>query len=193
MRSGGGRWQRGHTSVTMQLKERICSMEQTLVVFKPDAVMRGIVGEILTRFERAGFKVVGMKMVQPDYEHFHGHYEGIGTLKTRKGEEIFESQLAAMQVGPVIAMVLEGVEAVEFVRKMVGDTQPKTALPGTIRGDYAHVTYGQAASVGMGVANLVHASATTDEAEKEIAHWFSESELFDYNTVHDMFTQPKKK
>jgi nucleoside-diphosphate kinase len=177
----------------MQLKERICNMEQTLVVFKPDAVMRGIVGEILTRFERAGFKVVGMKMVQPDYDHFHGHYEGIGTLKTRKGDEIFESQLAAMQVGPVIAMVLEGVEAVEFVRKMVGDTQPKTAAPGTIRGDYAHVTYGQAASVGMGVANLVHASATTDEAEKEIAHWFSESELFDYNTVHDMFTQPKKK
>jgi nucleoside diphosphate kinase len=90
-------------------------MEQTLVVFKPDAVMRGIVGEILTRFERAGFKVIGMKMVRPGYDQLHGHYEGIGTLKTRKGEEIFESQLAAMQVGPVIAMVLEGVEAVEFV------------------------------------------------------------------------------
>lgn len=168
-------------------------MEQTLVVFKPDAVMRGIVGEILTRFERAGFKVVGMKMVQPDYDHFHGHYEGIGTLKTRKGDEIFESQLAAMQIGPVIAMVLEGVEAVEFVRKMAGDTQPKTAAPGTIRGDYAHVTYGQAASVGMGVANLVHASATNEEAEKEIAHWFSDSELFSYAAVHEFFTQPRKK
>ncbi len=140
-------------------------MEQTLVVFKPDAVMRGIVGEIMTRFERAGFKIVGMKMLSPDYKHYHGHYEGIGTLKTRKGEEIFESQMASMLVGPVIAMVLEGVEAVEFVRKMVGDTQPKTAAPGTIRGDYAHVTYGQAASVGMGVANLVHASATSEEAQ----------------------------
>lgn len=129
-------------------------MEQTLVVFKPDAVMRGIVGEILTRFERAGFKVIGMKMVRPGYDQLHGHYEGIGTLKTRKGEEIFESQLAAMQVGPVIAMVLEGVEAVEFVRKMVGDTQPKTAMPGTIRGDYAHVTYGQAASVAWGLRTL---------------------------------------
>lgn len=168
-------------------------MEHTLVVFKPDAVMRGIVGEIMTRFERAGFKVVGMKMVQPDYDHLHGHYEGIGTLKTRKGEEIFESQLAAMQVGPVIAMVLEGVEAVEFVRKMVGDTQPKTAAPGTIRGDYAHVTYGQASEAGMGVANLVHASATTDEAAEEIKHWFSDSELFHYDPVHIFFTQPKKK
>lgn len=155
--------------------------------------MRGIVGEIMTRFERAGFKIVGMKMVQPDYKHFFGHYEGIGTLKTRKGDEIFESQLKAMQVGPVIAMVLQGVEAVEFVRKMVGDTQPKTAAPGTIRGDYAHVTYGQAASAGLGVANLVHASATTEEAEQEIAHWFSDSELHTYETVHEFFTQPRKK
>lgn len=168
-------------------------MQQTLVVFKPDAVMRGIVGEILTRFERAGFKVVAMKMVQPDYQHYHGHYEGIGTLRTRKGDEIFESQLSAMQVGPVIAMVLQGVEAVEFVRKMVGDTQPKTAAPGTIRGDYAHVTYGQASEAGMGVANLVHASATAEEAEQEISHWFSDSEIFDYETVHEFFTQPRKK
>lgn len=168
-------------------------MEKTLVVFKPDAVMRGIVGEIMTRFERAGFKIVGMKMLNPDYEHYFGHYEGIGTLKTRKGSEIFESQLAAMQVGPVIAMVLQGVEAVEFVRKMVGDTQPKTAAPGTIRGDYAHVTYGQASAAGLGVANLVHASATVDEAKKEIDHWFSNSELQSYETVHEFFTQPKKK
>ncbi len=73
-----------------------------------------------------------MKMLEPSYEHYFEHYEGIGTLKTRKGEEIFESTLASMQDGPVIALVLEGVEAVEAVRKMVGDTQPKTALPGTI-------------------------------------------------------------
>ncbi len=168
-------------------------MERTLVVFKPDAVMRGIVGEVLTRFERAGFKIVGMKMLYPDYEYFFEHYEGIGTLKTRKGSEIFETQLATMQEGPVIAMVLEGVEAVEFVRKMVGDTQPKTALPGTIRGDYAHITYGQASSAGVGVANIVHASATPDEAEKEIAHWFAKSEIHDYETAHERFTQPHKK
>ncbi|HEV7454325.1 MAG TPA: nucleoside-diphosphate kinase [Candidatus Saccharimonadales bacterium] len=168
-------------------------MERTLIVFKPDAVQRGIVGEILTRFERAGLKVVGAKMLRPDYDHFFEHYEGIGTLKTRKGDKIFEDQLAAMQEGPVFAMVLEGIEAVEFVRKMVGSTEPKSAQPGTIRGDFAHVTYGAAASIDRGVANIIHASAEPDEAKKEIAHWFSESELFEYEAVHEKFTQPRKK
>ncbi len=168
-------------------------MEQTLIIFKPDAVMRGIVGEIVTRFERAGLKIVAIKMLQPDAEHFFQHYEGIGTLKTRKGQEIFESQLASMQDGPVIAMVLEGVESVDAVRKMVGDTQPKSALPGTIRGDYAHVSYGQAASVRRGVANLIHASADSAEAQEEIAHWFSDSEIYDYQAVHEKFTQPRPK
>lgn len=168
-------------------------MERTLIIFKPDSVMRGIVGEVLTRFERAGFKIVGVKMLQPDYEHYSGHYEGIGTLKTRKGDEIFESTLASMLDGPVIAMVLEGVDAIEVVRKMVGSTEPKGALPGTIRGDYAHVSYGQAASIGRGVANIIHASADPEEAEKEIGHWFSEAELYDYEAVHEKFTQPRKK
>jgi nucleoside-diphosphate kinase len=168
-------------------------MEKTLIIFKPDAVMRGIVGEILTRFERAGYKIVAAKMLQPDYDHYFKHYEGIGTLKTRKGDEIFESNMATMLEGPVIAMVLEGVEAVETIRKMVGDTQPKSAAPGTIRGDYAHVTYGQASSVGKGVANLIHASADSDEAKKEIAHWFSDAEIHDYTVVHEQFTQPRPK
>lgn len=166
-------------------------MERTLIIFKPDAVQRGIVGEVLTRFERAGFKIVGAKMLKPDYDHFYQHYEGIGTLKTRKGEEIFESQLASMQEGPVIAMVLEGVEAVETVRKMVGDTEPRKALPGTIRGDYAHVTYGQSASAKRGVPNVIHASATPAEAKLEVAHWFAENELYDYQAVHERFTQPR--
>lgn len=168
-------------------------MERTLIILKPDTIMRGIVGEVITRFERAGFKIVAMKMLEPGYDHYYEHYEGIGTLKTRKGEEIFESTLASMQDGPVIAMVVEGVEAVEAVRKMVGDTQPKTALPGTIRGDYAHVTYGQASAVGKGVANILHASADTAEAKKEIEHWFKEDELYAYKAVHEEFTQPQKK
>jgi nucleoside-diphosphate kinase len=166
-------------------------MEQTLIIFKPDAVMRGIVGEIITRFERAGFKIIAVKMLQPDHAHYVQHYEGIGTLETRKGKEIFESTLASMQDGPVIAMVLEGVEAVEAVRKMVGDTQPKSALPGTIRGDYAHVSYSQASSTRRGVANLVHASADSHEAKQEIDHWFKPAELYDYTAVHEQFTQPK--
>jgi nucleoside-diphosphate kinase len=167
-------------------------MEKTLIIFKPDAVARGLVGEITSRFERAGFKIVGAKMLQPGYEHYFEHYEGIGTLKTRKGEEIFEGQLAAMQAGPVIAMVLEGVEAIETVRKMVGATEPKAALPGTIRGDYAHVTFGQATVSGKSVANIIHASASDEEAKKEIAHWFSKDELHQYSAVHEPFTQPQK-
>src|SRR4051794_24784047 len=100
-------------------------MERTLIILKPDAVQRGIVGEVLSRFEKAGYKIIGAKMLQPDYNHYYKHYEGIGTLKTRKGDAIFESQLQAMQEGPVIAIVLEGVDAVETVRKMVGTTEPK--------------------------------------------------------------------
>lgn len=168
-------------------------MQKTLIIFKPDAVMRGIVGEILSRFERVGLKIVGAKMLQPDYDHYFHHYEGIGTLKTRKGEEIFETQMREMQQGPVIAMVLEGVEAVEQVRKMVGPTEPKSAQPGTIRGDYAHMTYGHASAAERGVPNVLHASADTTEAEKEIAHWFKAEELVDYDNSHTHFTQPKTK
>jgi len=167
-------------------------MEQTLIVFKPDAVMRGIVGEVLSRFERAGIKIVGAKMLQPDYDHFFQHYEGIGTLKTRKGDKIFEDQMTEMQQGPVIAMVLEGVDAIDTVRKLVGSTEPKSALPGTIRGDYAHMSYGQASIASRGVPNIIHASADKDEAEKEIAHWFSEGELYDYKNVDDHFTQMRQ-
>ncbi len=166
-------------------------MERTLIVFKPDAVQRGIVGEVLSRFEKAGFKIVGAKMLSPDYDHYHQHYEGIGTLKTRKGEQIFESQLRNMLSGPVIAMVLEGVDAIETVRKMVGSTEPKSALPGTIRGDYAHVSYSAANDSGHSVSNIIHASAEAAEAAQEIAHWFSEAELHEYQTVHEKFTQPR--
>ena len=166
-------------------------MEKTLIIFKPDAVMRGLVGEILTRFERVGLKIVGAKMLQPDDAHFFEHYEGIGTLKTRKGAEIFDTQLKEMQQGPVIAMVLEGVEAIAQVRKMVGPTEPKSAAPGTIRGDYAHMSYGHASSAKRGVPNVLHASADTGEAKQEVAHWFSESELVDYDNVHGHFTQPR--
>jgi len=166
-------------------------MQKTLIVFKPDSVMRGIVGEILTRFERVGLKIVGAKMLQPDYDHYFKHYEGIGTLKTRKGDEIFETQMQEMQQGPVIAMVLEGIDAVETVRKMVGSTEPKSAAPGTIRGDYAHMSYGHASAAKRGVPNVLHASADPEEAEKEVAHWFSDSELVSYEHSSSHFTQPK--
>ena len=153
--------------------------------------MRGLVGEILSRFEKVGLKIVAAKMLEPEYDHYFQHYEGIGTLQTRKGEKIFSDTLAAMQTGPVIAFVLEGIDAVETVRKMVGPTEPKSALPGTIRGDYAHISFGHANSANVAVANVIHASAEPDEAAKEIAHWFSENEQFNYENVHDKFTQPR--
>ncbi|HSW99829.1 MAG TPA: nucleoside-diphosphate kinase [Patescibacteria group bacterium] len=167
-------------------------MEQTLIIFKPDAVMRGVVGEILTRFEKVGLKIIGTKMLHATQEQLYGHYEDIGTLKTRKGEKVFSQTLAMMQEGPVIAMVLEGVEAVELVRKMVGTTEPKSALPGTIRGDYAHISYGHANKHETGVPNLIHASADADEAAKEINHWFAESDLYKYENANEKFTQPRK-
>ncbi len=154
--------------------------------------MRGLVGEILSRFEKVGLKIVGAKMVHPEGEHYYEHYEGIGTLKTRKGDKIFQETLAMMSEGPVIAMVLEGVEAVELVRKMIGATEPKSAQPGTIRGDYAHVSYGHAMEAKIGVPNIIHASADAAEAKREVAHWFSDSELFSYTSVHERFTQLKR-
>lgn len=166
-------------------------MERTLIILKPDALKRGIAGEILTRFEKVGLKIVGCKMLQPDYEHYHRHYEGIGKMVSRRGEEAFNVTLEMMQEGPVIAFVLEGIEAVSLVRKMVGTTEPKEAQPGTVRGDYAHISFVHANKEGIGVPNLIHASGDPEEAGQEIAHWFSESELYDYESVHEPYTQAK--
>ncbi len=163
-------------------------MERTLILFKPDTVQRGLVGEILTRFERAGLKIVGTKMLQPDYDHYYEHYENIGKVVTRRGKDIFDVTLEMMNEGPVIAMVLEGIESVAVVRKMVGATEPKAALPGTIRGDYSHISFTHANAENIATPNIIHASGDPDEAKLEIAHWFSESELFDYKTVHEHYT-----
>jgi nucleoside-diphosphate kinase len=166
-------------------------LERTLIILKPDAIQRGIAGEIITRFERAGLKIIGCKMLQPDSNHYHHHYEGISKMVSRRGQAAFDVTLEMMQRGPVIAMVLEGIEAVALVRKMVGTTEPKEALPGTIRGDYAHVSFNHANTHGQGIANIIHASGDAEEAAQEIAHWFSEAELYDYETVHEHYTQPK--
>jgi nucleoside-diphosphate kinase len=168
-------------------------MEQTLIILKPDALQRGIVGEIITRFERVGLKIVATKMLQPDHQHYHHHYETIGKMISRRGQSAFEVTLAMMQQGPVIAIVLEGIEAIEQVRKMVGATEPKTAQPGTIRGDYAHVSFNHANTKGLGIANLIHASGDLQDAKAEIAHWFSPDELYSYTTVHEKYTQPRGK
>lgn len=168
-------------------------MERTLVIFKPDAVGRGVVGELISRFEKVGLKLVGMKMLKPDSDHFHHHYEVIGTMITRHGQAVYDATVAYVMSGPVIVMVLEGVEAAAYVRKMVGKTEPKGAEAGTIRSDYAHMNYAHADGLGIAIMNLVHASGDAAEAKAEIAHWFSDSELFEYTTAHEQFTQPRSK
>lgn len=164
-------------------------IERTLILFKPDAVQRGLVGEILTRFERVGLKIIGTKMIAPDKDHYYKHYEEIGQMVTRRGEDKFNITLDMMLEGPVIAMVFEGVEAVELVRKLVGTTEPKSALPGTIRGDYSHMSFGYGDVKNKGIPNLIHASGDPEEAKKEISHWFSQDELYDYGVLNEKFTR----
>jgi len=170
----------------MSSKEHI---ERTLVIFKPDAVQRGVVGDILSRFERVGLKIVGMKMVTPTRDQYYEHYENIGQVISRRGEAVFNSVLDFMLQGPVIVMVLEGVEAIEVTRKIVGATEPKSAAIGTIRGDFSHISYSRADSEKKSTPNLIHASDGASDAQKEIKHWFSESELYDYEAIHEKFTR----
>lgn len=164
-------------------------LQRTLVLFKPDAVQRGIVGEILTRFERVGLKMVAVRMVEPDREHYYKHYENIGKMISRRGEHTFDITLDLMEKGPVIAMVLEGVEAVALVRKLVGPTEPKSAAPGTIRGDYSHMSFGYADNGDIGIPNLIHASGDVKEAEQEICHWFDMCDIHQYKKRDELFTR----
>lgn len=165
--------------------------EQSLIIFKPDAVQRGVVGEILSRFERVGLKIVGMKMLAPDRDHYFHHYETIGKVVSRRGQKTFNALLELMSEGPVIACVLEGIEAVSLIRKMVGTTESKAALPGTIRGDYSHHSLAHLDRNNLAIPNIIHASGDAEEAKQEIAHWFSPNELHEYETVHEKFTQRK--
>ncbi len=160
-------------------------IERTLVLLKPDAVQRGYMGEIISRFERAGLKMVGCKMVWADEQLAQQHYRK-DDIVPRRGEKVWQVLLKGIREGPVLAFVLEGVHAIEVVRKMVGATEPKSAAPGTIRGDYAHVSFSYADEKGIHIKNLIHASANKEDAATEIAVWFSPDELHSYTTVHDV-------
>jgi nucleoside-diphosphate kinase len=149
-------------------------LEQTLVLVKPDGVFRGIAGNIITRFENAGLKIVGMKMrwIDPDFskKHYSEHLS----------KEFYAGLETYITAGPVIAMVLEGVDAIEVVRKMVGSTEPKSALPGTIRGDFAHISKQHANEKKMSICNLIHASSNIQDAAREIMLWFDPIDLHSY-------------
>jgi len=141
-------------------------LERTLVIFKPDALNRGLIGEILHRFERKGLKIVGMKMLHLSDEVLAEHYAH------HKDKPYYPRIKRFMQSAPSIAMVLEGNRAVEVVRSLSGVTRGYEATAGTIRGDYS-----------MGVQNIVHASDSVVNADIEIARFFKDHEVFNYEKI----------
>ena len=158
-------------------------IERTLVLIKPDGVQRGLIGEIISRFEKTGLKVIGMKLQHIDKKFAEKHYTD--DIAKRRGENVRNWLLDFITEGPVVAICLEGIEAIEIVRKIVGSTEPKSAVPGTIRGDYAHVSYGYADKKGVPIRNLIHASGNKEDAEREVPLWFSKNEIYDYNVSHE--------
>ena len=143
--------------------------ERTLVILKPDAVQRGLVGEIISRFEKRGLKIVAMKMVKVSRKLAEEHY------KVHRGKPFFEPTVKYITSSPVIAMVIEGNNAVEIVRKMIGSTDPQKAEPGTIRGDYALY-------IGR---NIIHGSDSKETADFEISLWFNKGEIFEYTRIDE--------
>ncbi len=154
-------------------------IERSLVIIKPDGVQRGLAGEILRRFENAGLKIIGMKMAWIDAKFAEEHY------KAHKAKPFFKELVDFITEGPVVAFVVEGVHAVDNVRKLVGPTSPHEAPPGTIRGDFAHISMAYASEKGLRGKNVVHASGTKQEADAEIQLWFKKEELHSYETVHE--------
>lgn len=157
-------------------------IEKTLVLIKPDGVQRGISGKVIERFENAGLKIVAMKMVWIDKEFSKKHY------KDHVAKSFYPTLENMITSGPVIALVLEGVEAIEVIRKLVGGTEPKSAAPGTIRGDFSHHSYSYADKNKKSIANIIHASSSKKDAEFEISLWFNKKEIHSYKTVHEKHT-----
>jgi nucleoside-diphosphate kinase len=142
----------------------MAEMQQTLVVIKPDGVQRGLIGPILTRFEQRGFRLLALKLITVDQPMAETHYA------VHQGKFFYADLVGYISSGPVLAMVLEGIDAIKAVRLMVGSTRPYEAAPGTIRGDYALT----------GLRNLIHASDAPETAQSEIALWFAPGELQSY-------------
>lgn len=182
--------------------------ERTLVVVKPDGVQRSLIGEIFTRYERTGLKLVGLKMVVPSPDFVEKHYlldpewrvkTGLKTIESykKKGktppsedplkitEVILRNLKKYLAAGPVVAMVWEGMHAVGIIRKITGGTEPLTSDVGTIRGDLTIDSYEMADIDGRAVRTLLHASGSPEEAEKEIALWFNQEELFNYRLINE--------
>ena len=147
-------------------------MERTYLMVKPDGVQRGLCGEIVSRFERKGLKLVGMKLMVILKETAENHYG------EHKGKKFYDSLIAYITSGPVLAMVWEGENAVAICRNMMGKTNPAESAPGTIRGDFGMVT-------GL---NIIHGSDSVESAEREIKIFFKPEELVSYDRTADRWT-----
>ena len=144
-------------------------MQKTLVLLKPDAVQRGLVGELVSRLERKGLKLVGMKLVRMDDALARQHYA------EHVGKPFFKGLAEFITSGPLVAMAIEGEDAICMVRTLMGETNPANAAPGTVRGDYA-------VSIGL---NLVHGSDSLESAQRELALFFKEDEILEYDRATD--------
>jgi nucleoside-diphosphate kinase len=180
--------------------------ERSFVMVKPDGVQRGLAGEVISRFEKRGLKIVAMKMVKPSLEHIDEHYpkdpewigrlgdkgfnvfkeygidpkELMGTSDRKEAGKMVRSWLVDyLNEAPVIAMIIEGIHAIDMVRKIAGPTLPSKAEIGTIRGDFSVDSPAAANIEKRAIKNILHASENKEEAEHEIAHWFSQEEIFD--------------
>lgn len=193
--------------------------QQTFAMIKPDGVMRGLVGEIIVRLEKAGLKIVAMKMVSATREQIIAHYpmsdqawvdrlgdkglnvfteleldpvEHLGSAdRSVVGRSVADSLVGYMTSGPVVCMVVEGLQSIEMVRKLAGHTLPAKAAVGTIRGDFSIDTPAIANVEGRALHNLLHASENPEEAANEIGLWFTPKEISDYKRVAEdlMFTK----
>jgi len=180
--------------------------EKTLVIIKPDGVQRGLIGEVIRRYERTGLKLSALKMVIPDEKTVERHYladpewivkVGLKAIESYKkkglkppsenpevvGKRVLENLKKYLTSGPVVLMVWEGMNAVGIVRKITGGTEPLTSDVGTIRGDFTIDSYEVADTTDRAVRNIIHASGSKEEAEKEISIWFKPDEILKYRLI----------
>lgn len=188
--------------------------QKALLIIKPDGVQRGLIGRIVTRFEQVGLKIIGLKFEVADSKKVIAHYpdtdawfEKVGnrtlTNYKKKGldaKKVFKTDVA-IEIGkivkgwlveyfkesPVFIMVVESYDCIEIVRKLSGNTIPVLAAPGTIRGDFSHDTIDLANEQNRPLRNIIHASDTIEDGEKEVNIWFTKDELFDYELAGEKF------
>ena len=178
-------------------------IEKTLIIAKHDSLQRGLIGEIIKRFEQKGFRIAGIKMITPTEDLLGKHYADNINWKISVGKKTRESfakkgvpmtetdeqigarirawNMTGLRGSPVVAIIFEGYHVIEAGRIIVGNTEPRQALPGTIRGDFSNDSFSLADTQKRVVRNIVHASGSPEEAEQEISVWFSQQEIFNYD------------